>query len=195
MKIQFKNKELTATKVVNSIVKFYHMSGPEDRFDWYGEANKIACEMGNPIITAGVIAALSPVKDWTQNIKCAWNAIEGRKIGHIKQFESKALAILALDEDATASDVLGILRGRKICSFYLNILFPEQKDEVTIDRHALSVALGHWITDEEYRGMTANQYKFFVNCYKRAAKKLEASPLLVQSATWVVFRKIKKQYK
>jgi hypothetical protein len=64
---------------------------------------------------------------------------------------------------------------------------------VTIDRHALSVALDYWVSDEEYSGMTKKQYEFFRDCYIWTADSIGVSPLRLQSATWVVFRRIKKE--
>jgi hypothetical protein len=55
--------------------------------------------------------------------------------------------------------------------------------------------LGYWVTDDDYRGITKNQYEFFVQCFQWTAEKLNISPLLLQSATWVRWRKIKNNYK
>ena len=66
---------------------------------------------------------------------------------------------------------------------------------VTIDRHALSVGLGKWIQEEDYAGMTKNQYNFFRDTYKYTANILGISPVLLQSTTWERFRKIKQNYR
>jgi hypothetical protein len=111
----------------------------------------------------------------------------------MKQFKDKAKRII--ESDGSDEQILAILNGRKISSFYLNIKYPNKANNVTIDRHALSIALGYWVTDEDYRGMTANQYNFFVQCYTLAAMKVETTPLLMQSSTWVRWRKIKTEFK
>ena len=90
---------------------------------------------------------------------------------------------------------LKILRGQKIISFYTNIRHPHKNKEVTIDRHALSIALSKWIKEEDYAGMTGKQYKFFQDCYKYTADKIGISPVLLQSSTWERFRKIKQNYR
>lgn len=194
----YKGELLSRTKVKNNILSFYHKSSNEDRRDWYAEANLFAKELSEQYdisisICVGVISALSPVKTWSQNKICADKMIAVGKSNHMKQFENKAKEILSSDGSDNA--ILEILRGSKISSFYLNIMYPSNSENVTIDRHALSVSLGKWITDEDYRGMTKVQYKFFVDCYKYTAKQIEISPLLLQSSTWEVFRKIKKEYK
>ena len=194
----YKGELLSRTKVKNNILSFYHKSSNEDRRDWYAEANLFAKELSEQYdisisICVGVISALSPVKTWSQNKICADKMIAVGKSNHMKQFENKAKEILS--SDGSDKSILGILRGSKISSFYLNIMYPNNSENVTIDRHALSVSLGKWITDEDYRGMTKVQYQFFVDCYKYTAKLIEISPLLLQSSTWEVFRKIKKEYK
>ena len=114
-------------------------------------------------------------------------------VDNIKAFKDKAKRII--NSNGSDEEILKILNGRKISAFYLNIKYPNLSNNLTIDRHALSIALGYWITEEDYRGMTASQYNFFVQCFTLAAVKVGVTPLIMQSATWVRFRKIKKDYK
>lgn len=202
--ITFKGQKITRTKCKNNILKIYNQTSEDERYDWYQEANDYALNeltFGSNEqeveryhkIACGVIAALSPVKSWSENKRVAKQLIETGECGHMKQFVNKAKRIM--QSDGTDEQILSILNGRKISAFYLNIAYPNKANNVTIDRHALSVALGYWVTDEDYRGMTANQYNFFVQCYILAAMKAEVSPLIMQSATWVKWRKIKKDFK
>jgi hypothetical protein len=131
------------------------------------------------------------MKFWEQNKLLAAQLVSTGRAGHMKVFVNKALAIGRADSE---SDILRILSGKKIQAFYLNIRYPEKVINLTIDRHALSVALGHWSTPEEYTGMTVKQYAFFSECYRHAAAKLGVTPLLVQSATWLVWRRIKASW-
>ena len=205
--ITFKGETLTRTKVKNNILKIYNLTTEEERFDWYQDANDYAEELswlgvftntekedGSAHRKAcGVIAALSPLKTWQQNKKIAYDLIETGEAGHIKQFVDKANKII--DCDGSDEAILAILNGRKITSFYLNIMYPHKAEFVTIDRHALSIALGCWTSEKDYAGMTANQYNFFVQCFTLAAMKADISPVLMQSSTWVRWRKIKKEFK
>lgn len=200
MKQVFKGEVLTRTKVVNRIVSTYLKSSAVDRYDWYLDAHNYAQYLAKTfnvsvIVASGIISALSPVKRWEENKRIAFEFIKsrGKSGGHMGQFLKKSKLIL--DIAITEEDVLKILNGNKIQSFFLNILHPTSKERVTIDRHALTIALGEICTDELYRGMTNLQYKFFVSCYVRASEKLGVSPLLVQSATWVYYRKNKNDWK
>ena len=193
-RITFKGEKLTRTVVKNRIVKLFNETTNEQRYDWYQEAKDFAATLNTSHSKAiGVIAALSPVKTWSQNKVCAESFINGGSSYHMKQFEDKAARILASDGSDEA--ILTILNGRKISAFYLNIKYPQSGQNVTIDRHALSIALNRWVTDKEYSGMTANQYVFFQQCYILAAVELGTTPLIAQSATWVRFREIKHTYK
>lgn len=193
----FKGEVLSRTKVKNNILRIWNLTDETERYDWYANANKLAEIMANNNDTTkakavGVIAALSPLKTWEQNLKIARDFLLTGTAGHMGQFVNKAIQIV--NSDGSDETILDILRGRKISAFYLNILYPNKANNVTIDRHALSVALGYWVSDEDYAGMTAGQYQFFVQCYILAAMKADTTPLTMQSATWVKWRKIKKDY-
>lgn len=185
----YKGANLSRTKVKNNILKMWTQTNESDRKDWYLEANSWCANFDkcSLSVVAGVVAALSPVKRWEQNLICAQDMIETGDCGHMGAFKDKARAILA--SDGSDESILKILNGRKISAFYLNIRYPHKANNVTIDRHALSIALGHKVTDAEYQGMTAKQYAFFVECYTIAAMKVEISPVLMQSATWVYYRR------
>lgn len=196
----FKGTTLTRTKVVNRIIKTFLATDTMDRFDWYMDAHNYAIYISKtynvPLVAVcGVIAALSPMKSWEQNKKIAYDFVRssGKSGGHMKALLDKASLILSLGY--TEEDVCKILNGRKITAFFLNILHPYDDSRVTIDRHALTIAVGTVCTDELYAGMTKHQYEFFVECYKLSAKKLGVSALLVQSATWVYYRNNKQLWK
>lgn len=195
----FKGEILTRTKIKNNILKMWDLTQADERHDWYLEAFRYGVELssktGHTISVSkacGVIAALSPLKSWELNKKIAKDMLETRDCGQMGIFKKKALDIM--DSDGSDESILDILNGRKISAFYLNIKYPNKANNVTIDRHALSVALGYRTTDQDYAGMTANQYEFFVQCFILAAVQVNVSPLIMQSATWVRFRKIKSQY-
>tara|TARA_R100000734_G_C3317888_1_gene111421 strand:- start:787 stop:1389 length:603 start_codon:yes stop_codon:yes gene_type:complete len=197
-RIQYKGNTLSRTKVKNNILKIYSLSDKSDRYDWYAEAHAFCKSLSSdydiPVsVACGIVSALSPLKSWEQNKKCAIQFIETGDGKHMKAFVKKAEDIINCDgcEDCIKS----ILKGRKIVSFFENMLHPDKADMVTIDRHALSVALGRWIKEEDYASMTNNQYNFFRDTYKYTANILGISPILLQSSTWERFRKIKQNYR
>ena len=193
----FKGESLTRTKVKNNILKIWDLTNESERYHWYRDAWNKAAELSeiynidfNKVI--GVIASLSPLKTWEQNLICAEEYLQTGYCGHIGLFLSKAESILRSDGSNEA--ILEILNGRKISAFYINIKYPYKASHITIDRHALSIGLGRWVTDGDYRGMTARQYEFFSQCYVLAAMQVGVEPLQMQSATWVKWRNVKTEY-
>ena len=64
---------LSVTKMTNRIIKMYNLGDKADA-SWYTEAYKLSCELAQKYNTqtervAGVIAALSPMKNWNMNIR------------------------------------------------------------------------------------------------------------------------------
>lgn len=200
---RFNNEVLTRTVVKNNILKVFNQTTEEDRRDWYQEAYYKACGMSaiirggdeesNLNKACGIIAALSPLKRWETNLRIAEEFIRTETCGHMTQFLGKALLILR--SSGNEDEILEILSGNKISAFYLNIRYPHKAEIVTIDRHAISIAMGRFMYDEELRGITANQYEFFVQCYTWAALQAGVSPILMQSSTWCRWREIKGDYK
>jgi hypothetical protein len=192
----FKGRNLTRTKVQNKILKVWSQCTDKQKFDWYLEANKFAESISkqDKIKVCGIIAALSPLKRWEENMKLAKEFYLTQNCGHTKLHKSKALAIFNLT-NPTEDEICAILFGKsgnKIKSFFINIWRPDARTEVTIDRHALAIALGEVVSEDEMKGMTTKQYNFFRDCYIRTADKIGVKPLLLQSATWVRWRELKK---
>ena len=101
---------------------------------------------------------------------------------------TKAQAIL--DSDGELETICDILNGSKIVNFFMNIVNPKSNG-VTIDRHAVSLAVGRDLQGSSLQ-MSATQYQFFVNAYQIASKKVGLLPSQLQAVTWVEWRKFKK---
>lgn len=198
MKQKFKGRILTTTKTVNNILRVYDsLSYPEK--DWYLIANSFAkdlsvkyrneldinCPTKAVNKVCGIIAALSPLKSWNENKLIAEIYLNTARAKHIKAFEQKCHDIM--DSSGSIEEIVDILNGQKIVSFFLNIVNPKGVNEVTIDRHAVSIAVGEKLSNKDLV-ITKNQYLFFVNCYKIASYKRGILPLEMQSATWVEWR-------
>lgn len=174
--MKFKNKEISRTQVKNNILKVWNLCEKGDKFDWYKDAHIYASDTIlqnrtnfdsdyhldiNKFI--GYLAALSPLKNWNQNKKLAQDFYLTGTAGHIGLNVNKCNAIKV--SDGSDECILAVLNGNKICSFYLNIKYYDRATNVTIDRHALSIALGYQTDESEQSGITKNQYEFFVQCY------------------------------
>lgn len=197
MKQKFKHKTQYTKTVVDRILGVYDRATYKD--DWYQEANMFAQELAYRYVfiggrtdsfkqsvakVCGIIAALSPLKSWEENKRITITFLRDGKANHTPTFNKKAQDIL--DSDGQADTIATILNGNKITSFFLNILNPQTSQAVTIDRHAVSIALDEYVTDNY--AMTQNQYNFFQNCYRVAAQMRGVRPLQMQAVTWVQWR-------
>jgi len=185
---------MTKTIISNRIIKMYNQATIEEtNKDWYTyeseQINILADRYKLPANKiAGIHSALSPRKEWQLNKRIAIDLITTDTCGHMKVFVQKARDILHIGTNDV--QILGILNGRKISSFYMNILYPDSSTTVTIDRHAIAVALGRTATAKEL-SLTDKQYTFFEDCYKRASDKLGIRPNLLQSITWEAWKRLK----
>lgn len=158
---------------------------------WYDDAHQFAqtlsIDADLPLEkVCGVISALSPATDWERNKMDARNLIlgapEGYKFCTYGLNVKKAQAILAHPDN----DVQGYFSNAyKTFNFYHNILNPNNPEYVTIDRHALSVALGK---TREDKTINKGEYKLLATLYNKAAKKTKLLPAQIQAITWVVWR-------
>tara|TARA_R100001463_G_scaffold78890_1_gene133340 strand:+ start:623 stop:1144 length:522 start_codon:yes stop_codon:yes gene_type:complete len=168
--------------------------------EWYDRAKRyadtISKQTGVHLHTViGVMAALSPNNKWERNVKdCermvqAW--IDGEdlfdfKVSCYNTMKLKAWSIL--DDNLTSdADILARLNGQKIRSFYSNIRGLE---EVTIDGHALNIALGKLqglTTDKTNMGKKV--YIEMQKYYVRAAKRVDIPPHVLQAITWTTWKR------
>ena len=185
---------LSVTKMTNRILKMYALGNKADAM-WYQDAYKIACSLAQKYNTqtervAGIIAALSPLKRWDKNVELAEDLLAGRYVGHTKNMVAKAYKVSKCD----IADIPAVLNGNKITDFYSNIINPTCDTRVTIDRHAIMIAMGGVHISQSDLAKLSNtdkRYSAIAEAYRRAAKKLGVRPLEVQAVTWVVWRKIK----
>ena len=193
---------------IKNILAVYDMATPEEIREgvvWYAtalaECKRISIDNGIPLNTVvGVTAALSPNNKWTRNILNArdmveayvsGDSIESFKVSTYTKMKEKAWSIL---ECGTASDVeiIKILKGQKIISFFENIM---GYDGCTIDGHARNIAYAERIglTGSLYIGK--KEYKILQEDYVKAAsmRTTNGRPLKafeMQAVTWVTWRRI-----
>lgn len=150
---------------------------------WYPVAHDLA-EMisgGDVREGAGVIAALSANKSWSENVKIATRALgSGKATGHVKDAILKATRIM---NGADPVDVLPM--SSKTGNFYRCILDPTDPEPVCVDRHAHDVAVGKAYGSAE-RGLSSKKrYEALADAYRRAAKVLGMVPSELQAIVWV----------
>jgi hypothetical protein len=149
---------------------------------WYQTAHELALMMSPDDVRtgAGVIAALSTQKRWSENVKLAQNAFRGVLGGHVGNALRKAAQIL---DGIDPSDVLPM--DMKTGMFYRCIVDPDDPDAVVIDRHAHDIAVGVTYGSADRGLSSAKRYALLAHCYREAAHRLGVLPSTVQAVTWV----------
>jgi len=148
---------------------------------WYPTAHEFAAQVGHGNVRtgAGIVAALSVMKSWSENVRLATDASNGHVHGHMGDALRKVNAMLA---GTAPEDVLPM--DSKTGNFYRNILNPSDTEAVTIDRHAHDIAVGE-VYGSRDRGLSSRgRYAVIRNAYLEAARRLNEVPATVQAITW-----------
>lgn len=163
--------------------------------EWYGDAHSqamaLAVESGSTVETASaVIAALSPRLRWEWNVQDAHRALV---LGdRYSGFRALGASILKAGRIADGGDPETVLGGRKVRSFYRNILHPTTSLDVTIDvwflRHVVPRDyLDHysqWAHFTERLGV----YDAVADAIRRVADGFGVLPSQLQAALWIQAR-------
>ena len=191
------------TKIKNNIIKTYKQSNQSELNDWYQEAHDFGIEVSEMFEDVskrqvlGIMSALSPLKEWNKNKELAVDLISTGNAGHMKRNVQKGRDILAIkgsnyrECDSMVLDfkIRKILNGEKTKAFYTNMTYPRGKG-VTVDRHAIAIAIGRTATDKE-QSISKQVYTFIENCYIMTSETLNLAPLHLQSITWQTWKRIK----
>lgn len=194
-------------RIERNILSVYVRANEYDREEglhWYRQAHDTARIMADKYniglaTSVGVIAALSPGRNWGINlleaedfIKAYTRGLRGKDLPIVGTYGyrnvRKAIAIL---QGVAPLDVLG---GNKVRSFYANILDP-QGSEVTIDRHAKGLAIRsnsiRGATTELDAAVTQAEYPYYAWHYSILAERLGLIPNQLQAICWVTWRRLK----
>ena len=156
---------------------------------WYSTAHAIGRDIATTYGLSieqgcGILAALSPSTDWDRNIDLAYTMAETGDCFHAYgDAVEKARAIRG------GADPDVVLGGRKVRSFYRNILRPDRPGPVTVDRHAISIAMGRKVSDREAKMLErVGTYQLVAAAYRSAARRVGLAPHRMQSVTWDTWR-------
>lgn len=165
---------------------------------WYPTAHRTALAMGggrawNLNRNAGIIAALSPMNGWTNNVRKARQVVSMRGNITVVKGQPNGIGLGANVLKAIAiykgADPLDILNGDKVTAFYRTIVDPTGDIDPVIDRHAFDIAVGE-PTNDKRRGILSRKgvYHEFAQAYREAAKIAGIGAPQMQAITWVQWR-------
>jgi hypothetical protein len=161
--------------------------------EWYINAHEYAKSLDSRFHrAAGVIAALSPMNQWDNNMTKAARVYaqqgiiewRGTKNGiGLANNVRKAVAIYNGD------DALDVLGGDKVRAFFLSIADPAGDHPIVIDRHAFDVAVGKRTNDKVRRSLERKgEYERFSTAYRDAAYIVGIGPAQLQAVTWCAWK-------
>ncbi|MCF3965384.1 DUF7178 family protein [Streptomyces fuscigenes] len=184
--IPVKSTEEQRAAYTHAITSTWHAATPDQKQrgrEWYATAHQLAVEIsgGSPEKGAGVLAALSANKSWSENCRLARKAFtDGTASGHVRDAITKANRIMA------GTDPIEVLpMNIKTGCFYVCIANPEDPHAVVIDRHAHDIAVNE-IYGQRERGLGAlGRYNLLADCYRTAAQEIGEVPSKIQAVTWV----------
>jgi hypothetical protein len=183
-----------------NVLRVFHASfAPEilQGLKWYEEMGNIACQrmrsvnrrrnLGHSLPRSkclGIIAALSPQKNWSRNVAMAEAILYRDEIGAVGVQKEKGKRILGGEDPAD------VLKGQKERAFYQCFLDPHKTDAVTIDRHALCIWLGEYRTRDKELVVTPRLYRLASHDYREVARVVGMRPNQLQAITWIAWRRL-----
>jgi hypothetical protein len=144
--------------------------------------------------TVAVFAALSPNSDYQGNLRSTATVIKGWKAG----VDVERIRVVTYNhcrdrafEYLNGVSFLETVKGKKIRSFYLNILNPMDPEPVTIDGHAVNIWRGRRMNLKEVAGPKGRfNYNEVARDYRSAAIRVGLLPNQVQAITWFTWKRV-----
>jgi hypothetical protein len=189
---------MTPTPSTRNITKVFRSADAyqiDSAAQWYSDAYEIAAAFAakhdmTVEATAAVIAVLSPMQAWGNNVNLAARILVGAgtvTTGGLSANVAKANRIILGESPST------VVGGQKVTNFYRSIL-TKGAEGLTVDRHAFDIAVGVRHGDKNRPGISKGMYATIEDMYRRAARILSKeygrvlTPGAVQSVTWMVHR-------
>lgn len=175
-------------QMTRNILKVYRQATPAQHaagLNWYGEAHDIALEIGNgdEWKGAGLLAVYSPLTPWWRNVELAVSSARSGIARTDTLGNSARLAQRILDGEF-ALDVINGIKTRTFCE---NIALNGISDNVTVDVHAYSIAIGKATPSSQIK-MGVRLYREIEIAYRNAAKREDVMETQMQAISWVVWR-------
>lgn len=139
-----------------------------------------------------VFVALSPNSSYHLNLRSLVSVLDGYKSG--RELESVKVATYNHCRDRAWTylngvDFLSVVKGKKIRSFYFNIVNPLDPFNVTIDGHAVNIWKNQKVGLKDVAAARFN-YEKVADDYRAVALSSSLLPSQVQAITWMSWRRI-----
>ncbi len=172
-----------------------------DGLAFYGRARSFCETLANSYSltlaeTAGIMAILSVENSIEKNMQDTSNLLALGEMATVSTYDRQKYLAIAVAQGMI--DPFEALAGRgngkdkKTYSFWDNIMRPHDSERVTLDRHAIRIAVDQTMTAKlaiRY-AKTAQKYRALSLAYTRAAAQTSYRPLDLQSIVWHTFRRL-----
>jgi hypothetical protein len=167
--------------------------------NWYPKAHKFCADLARKYDTsietvAGVVAAISPQKQWDVNMRLAEQALDAfTKHAAIPRVNTP-VQMRKVFKILKNLDPLDVLRGPKESCFYLNLAGLDP-NAVTIDRHiwALVKEIVKEQTGIEWRSLTSKRHGIITEAFKSLAAEHNLPGCGLQGILWEDWKATKKE--
>jgi hypothetical protein len=144
------------------------------------------------VVTAAVVAVLSPGNKWKANLVAADNVIQMFKNPEIRKNINaygknveKAIKILE-------SGDIGYVRGPKVSVFLKSLIDPDYtKDALVLDSHAINIWYGIKRNIKMTPTISTKMRMKIMDDYRTAANKLGVGLQALQATTWYIWKSLK----
>lgn len=153
-----------------------------------------AGRFGFPLdLTTAAFVALSPNTDYLSNLRSLVSVLDGLNRG--VDCNNIVVSTYNHNRDRAISYLTGVdqfdtpKRGRKIRSFYRNIINPETSKEVTVDGHMVAIWRDEKLTMKEAT-VSNRQYDVIEKDIASLAKRNKLRPCEMQAVLWFTRKRV-----
>lgn len=139
---------------------------------------------------AGIIAALSPLNNWDDNVSDAF-AVCRCTNGDKPVVRTTHINLRKALEIRHGQHPLDVLKGRKVTAFYLLTADPERTDLVPVDRHLAAAAVGRAMSDHETIALLRTRYDEIEQAFLEAGNRHGVHGHQIGSVVWYAWRRMK----
>lgn len=151
--------------------------------EWYSSTKEWTEDIANQYNihqkqVAGILAALSPMKEWEYNKKLTVEFLECQNCGHLTNQIAKCRMIY--NGYMNDSYITTVLSGRKTISFYDNICYPNASNLLTVD-----FRMWNFFKKDEWVHITNKRWDEMEKVFQDKSKSLNISIPQIQAILWL----------
>jgi len=172
-------------------------------WEFHGVARVLAAAYGLRSIAhgAGLLAALSPMNNWHDNVTDAFHVAQWTSRGLCRLDDTSTWPVVRTTQPNREKAVrigLGdhpehVLKGRKVRSFYLCTAAPDAGCCIAVDRHLACAAAGEVLSDHGITSLLATDYLRIERTYMEMAAAEGLLGHQLASVVWFAWRRMKSQ--